>query len=521
MPQFPHGIRRRGPATVAFGHPHAGIGRHLRGLVAGPFQVDPAIVLTRTPSQCQRDRRVAVLRLILICLVLVALVVVLPAAIMTHSSPWLLAAIAVDTLLSLVCLVLDQLGHPTAAALVFIVGAVAVGVSYTRVNPAALPRNEGLLALIYVTMSLLILLAGTVLPPIFVWLVAGLVIAVTLTDLPSQYVASGPGSTPTLTLVALVVALQGLMAVMSWVAARTAAVGVEAANRALDQVRELTALKDHFLIDANHELRAPIMAWYGNTELLTQFGARITPEQRQRMLERALDSGDAVLRLLNTVLDAGALATGAPRIRLGEVVLEPLVREVLATFDPREIAEPGLEDVSHVARHVTIAIEPGLTVIADAGRLRQILVNLLTNALKYSAPQTPLAITGAALPAPRISRWRVPVGHSTPVPPPRLARLSVRDYGLGVPARDAPKLFNRFVRLERDIAGPVRGTGVGLFLCRVLAEAMGGRMWVESSGVEGEGSTFTVALPLAAAVPPQAIAPAAAGVGGPTHPARE
>lgn len=72
--------------------------------------------------------------------------------------------------------------------------------------------------------------------------------------------------------------------------------------------------------------------------------------------------------------------------------------------------------------------------------------------------------------------------------------VSVRDYGLGVPSRDMSKLFQRFVRLERDIAGPVRGTGVGLYLCRVLVEAMGGRIWVDSSGKPGEGSTFRFTL---------------------------
>ncbi|HKS71370.1 MAG TPA: ATP-binding protein, partial [Ktedonobacterales bacterium] len=83
---------------------------------------------------------------------------------------------------------------------------------------------------------------------------------------------------------------------------------------------------------------------------------------------------------------------------------------------------------------------------------------------------------------------------------------------------------NRFVRLERDIAGPVRGTGVGLYLCRVLAEAMGGRIWLESSGVEGEGSTFSVALPLASSAAPGSglsQREAAGVVSGPIGPTRE
>ncbi len=77
-----------------------------------------------------------------------------------------------------------------------------------------------------------------------------------------------------------------------------------------------------------------------------------------------------------------------------------------------------------------------------------------------------------------------------------------------MPPRDVHKLFNRFVRLERDIAGPVRGTGVGLYMCRVLIEAMGGRIWVDSAGIPGEGSTFSFLLPAASREPAaDAVAP--------------
>jgi signal transduction histidine kinase len=247
---------------------------------------------------------------------------------------------------------------------------------------------------------------------------------------------------------------------------------------AQEREHELAALKDQFIIDANHELRTPIMALYNNLEILAALGERGAPEQQARILQRALSSGDAVLRLLHNVLDTSALEGKALRLQLKAVALAPLVRAAVETFDPREIGEAGLPSSEQKVRAVTMHLPSDLVVWADEGRLRQVLVNLLANALKYSAPGTPIDLT-AELPA---------VGQ---------VQFSLRDHGFGVPPRDIPKLFNRFVRLERDIAGSARGTGVGLYMCRVLVEAMGGRIWVESRGIPGDGSTFSFVLPAA------------------------
>jgi K+-sensing histidine kinase KdpD len=86
-------------------------------------------------------------------------------------------------------------------------------------------------------------------------------------------------------------------------------------------------------------------------------------------------------------------------------------------------------------------------------------------------------------------------------PERQIVEITVRDYGLGIPPDQIPLLFQRFVRLPRDLASTVSGNGLGLYLCRELTTAMGGTIWVESSGVEGEGSTFRMCLPL----PPQSF----------------
>jgi signal transduction histidine kinase len=136
-------------------------------------------------------------------------------------------------------------------------------------------------------------------------------------------------------------------------------------------------------------------------------------------------------------------------------------------------------------------------VLADESRLRQIFVNLLSNALKYSSAGSPLEVMASGVSA-GARPW---AGGSTLTSdgavPVQEVCISVRDYGLGVPPKEAARLFRRFVRLQRDIAGSVRGTGVGLYLCQQFVQAMGGRIWLESSGVPGEGSTFSFTLPVA------------------------
>ncbi len=120
------------------------------------------------------------------------------------------------------------------------------------------------------------------------------------------------------------------------------------------------------------------------------------------------------------------------------------------------------------------------------------MLNLMSNALKYSGPGAPIEIT-ARVEQPVV----VPHGwRRATIAAPRLVEVSVRDYGFGIPPDQAILLFQRFVRLERDIASAVVGTGLGLALCRSHVEAMGGHIWVESTGVPGEGSTFTFTLPL-------------------------
>ena len=467
-------------------------------LFTAPFSDD--LELATLPIEMrERLRHAALLRLIITCLLAVQIVVAIPASVLNGSPLGDIVLQGAIVAFGALCLALNQRGWTTLASALYIYPPMAAIFGTILQNPGGLDFRA---VLLYSAASVLILITGLLLPTPYIWLTLALALGAdvwgvsTLPLAPAvTHLATGE---LTRVLVGAILAVSYILtALLTWVFARSARSGIDAVARAFERERELIQLKDQFIIDANHELRTPIMTLYNNLELLNIALERGDKQRSARLMRRALDSGDAVLRLLRNVLDTSALESKAPRIEPSAIALRPAVRAVLETFDPAEIGELSLPQGVYEARAVTEDIPDELMVRADEARLRQVLINLLSNALKYSAPGTPIEIAAHALTARQASassRWRKAASSTQP----GLAQLSIRDHGLGIPARDIPKLFNRFVRLERDIAGPVRGTGVGLYLCRILVEAMGGRIWVESAGVPGKGSTFTFTLPLAA-----------------------
>jgi signal transduction histidine kinase len=259
---------------------------------------------------------------------------------------------------------------------------------------------------------------------------------------------------------------------------------------AYEREKELDRLKDQFIASVNHELRTPIMALQGYIELARELGLRGDPDRQTHMLDRADESAAHLADLVRSVLSVRRIDAEAGAIRRAVFALAPVVLAASRLLDPREAG--GQE------RDLRLDVPEEFAVYADQDRVRQVLVNLLSNATKYSPPGSPVEVTARIAPA------EVPTGRSrSPTKPPvELVEVAVRDYGLGIPPDQAVLLFQRFVRLERDLASPVPGTGLGLAICRAYVEAMGGGIWVESSGVLGEGSTFRFTLPLAGASGP-------------------
>ena len=268
---------------------------------------------------------------------------------------------------------------------------------------------------------------------------------------------------------------------------------------AYERAQALDALKDEFIASVNHELRTPLMTMQTYLETLREQPDLLPPDQLGAVLDHVCRVGDSLIELVQGILssreidrDGGGAFTPAP------VAVRAVLDAAILLIDPR--TADGGADSDHPPRDLVLEVPETLTVWGEPVRLQQVLTNLLTNAVKYSAPGTAIEVRAHEIvPAAPSGRARWHLGGTQPTP--TQAEITVRDYGHGIPPDQMPLLFNRFVRLPRDLASKVQGTGLGLYLCRVLVESMGGRIWVESTGVEGEGSTFHVTLPVAPAVP--------------------
>jgi signal transduction histidine kinase len=239
-------------------------------------------------------------------------------------------------------------------------------------------------------------------------------------------------------------------------------------QKANEDLRHLDRVKTNFFSVINHEMRTPLTAIFGYTELLLARSQGLAPEQ-QRMLHHVRDSSQRLMDLVDNILDIARIEDGKLNILPERVPVSSAAEKALATIQP--IA--GKKNIS-----VGLDIPPSLPPLwADSERLNQILLNLLSNAVKYTPDTGKVTISARQ--------------NATP----NMIEISVSDTGTGIPADMLPYLFDRFSRLERPDIKHTIGTGLGLSIVKGLVEAHGGKIWVESE--EGRGTRFTFTLPIA------------------------
>jgi signal transduction histidine kinase len=234
-----------------------------------------------------------------------------------------------------------------------------------------------------------------------------------------------------------------------------------------EQQRKINEMKDQFLLNVSHELRTPLTVLGSSLELLKEFYERLEPVEREQALAHALASQEILVDLINRVLDTTAVENKVSQARPEATSIYQLLQDVLACQAPKDV------------EGYTICLDvPGQIVAwADPLLLRQVLQNLFSNIFKYVPRQTEIHI------------------EATQIDPSAPIQLSIQDAGPGIPREELPLLFEKFVRLKRDLAGTTPGLGLGLYISKLLVEAMKGSIRAESSGRPGEGCRFCLTLP--------------------------
>jgi PAS domain S-box-containing protein len=239
--------------------------------------------------------------------------------------------------------------------------------------------------------------------------------------------------------------------------------GAVYAFRDLTEERGLDQMRSDFVATVSHELRTPLAAIYGAAVTLRRRDLELDDDMRNRLLEVVAEESDRLAQIVNDVLLASHLDSGQLHLNIETVDAARLTSNVV------EAAR------AHLPEGITLTFEAPkrLPVTADEQQLRQVLVNLVENAVKYSPDGGPVQV--------KLARQE------------RSIRWTVSDRGLGIPPAERRRVFEKFFRLDPNMTRGIGGTGLGLYICRELVRRLEGRIWVEAN--DGKGSTFVVELP--------------------------
>lgn len=228
--------------------------------------------------------------------------------------------------------------------------------------------------------------------------------------------------------------------------------------------QELSENGGRLLSTVCHELRTPLAIIRGYTTLLLDYDGRLENDEKYEYVESIDKATSRLVDLVDHILDMSRLESGLLHLDRAPVSITRIAHEAAT--------EAQLRARGHIIRS---EVENGLPRVGiDAKRIRQVLDNILDNAIKYSEEGTEIVVSV--------------------VQQNRELRSSVSDQGIGIPVDDVTRVFERLYRVEHPATRKRKGVGLGLAICRGLVEAHGGRIWIES--VEGEGSTVCFTVPL-------------------------
>jgi signal transduction histidine kinase len=235
--------------------------------------------------------------------------------------------------------------------------------------------------------------------------------------------------------------------------------------------REVDRLKSEFVSIVSHELRTPLTSILGYTELI--LARKFTPNEQREFIETIYTQAAHLSKLVDDLLDTSRIESGRMKLNCWMVTLRQVISELA-------------NQLAHLEHHRLLIrmVDQLPPVYVDRDKVKQILLNLITNAIKYSPHGGEIELTVQ-------EDGELPDDH----PPGRWLIISVRDQGIGIAPEDLERIWERFYRVDNTNTRSIGGTGLGLSIARGLVELHGGRIWAES--VVGQGSIFSFTLPVA------------------------
>ncbi len=240
-------------------------------------------------------------------------------------------------------------------------------------------------------------------------------------------------------------------------------------NRALDTInaklRDLNRQKTEFVSMASHELRTPLTGIVGFAETLQAQDMQFSPQEQKHFLHIIESEGKRLAGILGDLLDVSKIESGVSEMNLNKTNLIPLIEDTVEMIKSKRAVK--------IDKNLTPP--ETLNIVGDCNRLKQVFVNLLDNALRYTPPEGTISIST----------------H----PGDRMLRISVSDQGPGIDPQILPRVFDKFVKAKNGLESNRTGSGLGLAIVKGIVEAHGGAVWVDTE--PGKGSTFSFTLPRA------------------------
>ncbi len=255
-------------------------------------------------------------------------------------------------------------------------------------------------------------------------------------------------------------------------------------QQAYEEQKALDRLKDEFILTVSHEFRTPLTAIEGYVTLISRHGHRLEQAKLTQFAAEIHQATTQLAGMISMLADANRMSNQPLQVTLRPTNLRAVAASAIATQSPE------------AKERIALNIPDDLWALADDERLTLVFSNLVSNAIKYSPEQAPCSVYAAIASRSELARQGRAHAQAEGAPE-RWVVITVRDQGPGISPEDQAKLFQKFVRLSQSLTTAVRGTGLGLWICRQYVTAMGGDIWVESA--LQQGSRFEFCLPLVAA----------------------